>query len=124
VMQRWVERWSNRPTPTPRPGADVDDWDSELFRLDRVDENRAFWDAIDPFAYLEEISGPVQIHHGTADDSVPVEYSEILHVSLEEAGQRSELYLYPGDNHNISRNFGIAAQRSVAFFDRYLKDKP
>lgn len=122
VIERWVQRWANHPTPTPVPEDTAEDWDDEIWRLDAIEENRVFWDAIDPFTYLNEISGPVQIHHGTADDSVPVEYSEILHASLEEAGQASELFIYPGDNHNISNNFGIAAQRSVAFFDIYLKD--
>jgi len=121
TIARWVQRWSNRPTPTPDPEDTADDWDDELWRLDIIEENRVFWDAIDPFTYLDEISGPVQIHHGTADESVPVEYSEILHRSLEEAGQASELYIYEGDNHNISSNFGTAARRSVEFFDVHLK---
>lgn len=121
VMQRWAERWADRPTPTPDPNDTPSDWDHEFFDIDRAAENQAFWNTIDPFAFLADVSGPIQIHHGTADDSVPVEYSEILHASLEEAGQVSELYIYQGDNHNISNNFGVAAQRSVDFFDRYLK---
>jgi hypothetical protein len=28
---------------------------------------------------------------------------------------------YPGDNHNIADNFGLAMQRSIAFFDQYVK---
>jgi uncharacterized protein len=121
VMRRWVERWANRPTPTPNPEGRADAWHDALYALDNPEANQAFWDTIDPFAYLDEISGPVQIHHGTADDSVPVGFSEILHASLLEAGQRSELYIYQGDNHNITNNFSVAAQRSVDFFDRHLK---
>jgi hypothetical protein len=26
----------------------------------------------------------------------------------------------PGDNHNISANFGVAMPRTVAFFDKYV----
>jgi len=89
IIDRWVQRWRDSPTPTPDAEDTADDWDDEFWRLDVIEENRAFWDAIDPFTYLDEISGPVQIHHGTADESVPVEYSEILHASLEEAGQAS-----------------------------------
>ena len=122
AMQRWVERWSNRPTPTPSPEGMLGGWHDALFALDAPEEHQAFWDTLDPFAYLNEISGPVQIHHGTADTSVPVEFSEILHESLLSAGQLSELYIYQGDNHNISNNFGAAAQRSVEFFDSYLKE--
>jgi len=41
---------------------------------------------------------------------------------LEEMDQQPyELYTYPGDNHNLSANFGIAMQRTVAFFDQYVK---
>ena len=122
VMRRWVERWADRPTPTPSPDGAADPWHDALYALDNLEAHQAFWDSIDPFAYLDDISGPVQIHHGTADDSVPVEYSEILHASLLEAGQLSELYIYQGDNHNISNNFRAAAQRSVDFFDRFLKN--
>jgi fermentation-respiration switch protein FrsA (DUF1100 family) len=77
---------------------------------------------------LADLSGPLQLHHGTADDSVPVEFSEELYLRLTELNppteyaQASELYVYSGDDHNIANSFGQAMQRSVAFFDRYLKD--
>jgi len=70
---------------------------------------------------VEDISGPVQLHHGTADDSVPLVFSEILYEELQEAGKTVELYTYPGDNHNISNSFGQAMTRTIEFFDRYLK---
>ena len=37
------------------------------------------------------------------------------------AGKPVELYTYPGDNHNISKNFNTAMARSVAFMDKYVK---
>ncbi|MGE5603730.1 MAG: SH3 domain-containing protein, partial [Nitrososphaerales archaeon] len=37
------------------------------------------------------------------------------------AGMPIELITYPGDNHNISGNFGRAMAGSVAFFDRWVK---
>ena len=40
---------------------------------------------------------------------------------LLDAGQVAEFYGYPGDNHNISINFGSAMARSIAFFDAYVK---
>ena len=39
-----------------------------------------------------------------------------------DAGGPVELYTYPGDDHNISRNLGTALSRSVAFFDKYVKN--
>jgi fermentation-respiration switch protein FrsA (DUF1100 family) len=93
----------------------------ELSAFGTVEENPAFWASIDPNSYLTELSGPVQLHHGTADESVPVEYSEDLYARLQEIGWTSELYLYANDNHNISNSFGTAMQRSVQFFDQYVK---
>ena len=33
----------------------------------------------------------------------------------------ADLYLYEGDNHNISANFTTAMERTIAFFDNVLK---
>ncbi|MCE7986144.1 MAG: alpha/beta fold hydrolase [Caldilinea sp. CFX5] len=79
------------------------------------------WAAISPNAYLSEISGPLQLHHGTADSDVPVRYSQTLNRQMQAVGQPVEYYEYSEDNHNLSVNFGTAMARSVAFFDRYLK---
>ena len=38
-----------------------------------------------------------------------------------EAGKEIELFVYEGDNHNLDYNFNIAIERSVEFFDKYLK---
>jgi hypothetical protein len=32
-----------------------------------------------------------------------------------------EYYTYEGDNHNISNSFNLAMQRSIGFFDTYVK---
>jgi dipeptidyl aminopeptidase/acylaminoacyl peptidase len=84
-------------------------------------ENPAFYDAISPNSYLSDLSGPIQLHHGTADTSVPVEYSEALYAQIQAVGLPSELFIYEGDNHNISVNFARAMARSIQFFDTHLK---
>ena len=85
------------------------------------DENPEFWAAISPTSYLADLSGPIQLHHGTADSSVPVEFSETLNDEMEARGLPVELYTYEGDNHNISDSFTPAMQRSIQFFDEYVK---
>lgn len=80
-----------------------------------------YWKEIDPYNYLSEISGPIQLHHGTLDDSVPIEFSEHLNSALKKAGKTSEYYSYEGSDHNIAQGFSQAMQRSIAFFDKYLK---
>jgi dipeptidyl aminopeptidase/acylaminoacyl peptidase len=83
--------------------------------------NPDFWDSISANAYLEDLDRPIQIHHGTADHEVPIEFSQMLYDEMQEAGQVAEFYSYEGDNHNISISFSLAMQRSVEFFDRYVK---
>jgi dipeptidyl aminopeptidase/acylaminoacyl peptidase len=63
----------------------------------------------------------VQLHHGTADTSVPIEFSAILYEQIQDFGGTTEFFSYEGDNHNLSNNFGSAMQRSIAFFDVYVK---
>jgi len=84
-------------------------------------EKHSFWDSISANAYLKDISGPLQIHHARGDDVVPWEFSQSLADDLIAAEKEHELYLYPKDDHDLSGNFGVAMQRTVAFFDRYLK---
>jgi len=38
-----------------------------------------------------------------------------------DADKYVELYKYSGDNHNISNYFNLAMQRSIEFFDRFVK---
>jgi dipeptidyl aminopeptidase/acylaminoacyl peptidase len=123
LLERWRRRFADRPTPTPNPdGTTRRRWTQELLEeYGTSDENPAFWASIDPTSYLDDLSGPLQLHHGTADESVPVEFSEDLYTRLQEAGQAAELYLYTNDNHNISNSFGAAMQRSVQFFDHHVK---
>ena len=83
--------------------------------------NPTFWNKLDPYSYLSDISGPIQLHHGTADSSVPVELSIHLKDALEKEGKIVELHKYDGADHNFSGNsFGTAIQSSVDFFKKYL----
>jgi len=84
-------------------------------------ENPDFWASISPNSYLADLSGPIQLHHTTGDESVPVQYSDVLAAQIEEVGGVVEYFRYPGDNHNISANFAEAMAQSIAFFDKYLK---
>ncbi|MBI2641519.1 S9 family peptidase [Candidatus Roizmanbacteria bacterium] len=85
------------------------------------EENPEFWNSISANSYLKDISGPLQLNHGTGDASVPVEFSQILEKQMKDAGKPVELYTYPGDDHNISSYFNSAMERSITFFAKYLK---
>lgn len=85
------------------------------------EQNPAFWDSVSATSYLADLSGPLQLHHGTADEDVPLEFSIRLAEQARNAGKVADLYTYEGDNHNISKNFSTAMQRTIAFFDLVLK---
>jgi dipeptidyl aminopeptidase/acylaminoacyl peptidase len=86
------------------------------------EENPEFWASISANSFLEDLSGPVQLHHGTNDGDVPLLFSELLYNEILTAGKQAEFYIYQGDDHNLATNLGTALQRSVAFFDQYVKN--
>jgi dipeptidyl aminopeptidase/acylaminoacyl peptidase len=85
------------------------------------ESNPAFWDAISANRYLADLSGPIQLHHGSADLIVPQQFSDLLYRELLAAEQPVEYYIYPGDDHNIAASFNQAMTRSVAFMDVHVK---
>lgn len=111
----WRRQKGSAPVPTVTPGR-------VRQRLRELSNNREVLKVIDPINYLQNISGPIQLHHGLSDEEVPPQFSETLKKKLEENGKIVELYEYPGADHNISgASFSPAIQRSVEFFDKYLK---
>jgi len=82
-----------------------------------------FWESISAHSYLADLSGPLQLHHGTADDSVPTEFSINLALEVREVGMVADLYIYEGDDHNISLYFTSAILRSIEFFDLHVKQE-
>lgn len=84
--------------------------------------NPQFWQSIAPISFVKDISAPIQLQHGTADEEVPLLFSQKLYDALKAANKTVELYTYEGDDHNLSNNLDNALDRSVAFFDKYLKN--
>lgn len=121
-----IYRWrADRPTPTPDPLATPDGrrrWRLELIETyGTPEENPEFWNSISANSYLSDLSGPIQLHHGTADTSVPLEFSQSLHAQALAAGQPVELHVYDGTDHNLAQSFTQAMIRTITFFDQYLK---
>ena len=119
--QDMITNWRrNRPFPTTsgrlsRVGQELTD------TYGTWDENPEFWASISPIDNVADISGPLQLHHGTADGDVPLEFSESLYQAMVDAGKEVEFFTYPDNDHNISQAFSSAMQRTVEFYDRFLK---
>ena len=71
--------------------------------------------------FLADLSGPLQLHHGSIDKVVSASFSELLYQQLRAVGQPAELYLYPQGDHNIRVGFDEAMQRTLRFFEAQLK---
>lgn len=84
-------------------------------------EDSVFWNSISPTSFLDSVSGPIQLHHGLADETVPHELSQALYDKLKAKNKPVEIYFYEGADHNLSHSFNLAMQRSVDFFEKYLK---
>ncbi|MCS7060758.1 MAG: alpha/beta fold hydrolase [Anaerolineae bacterium] len=116
-----LESWRRPVPPSIPPRARA--WRTELVQTyGSPEQNPAFWNAISANSYLADLSGPLQLHHGTADASVPYEFSQKLRDQVQAAGRVVEFHAYRGDNHNISNQFSLAMRRTIEFFDRYLKN--
>jgi dipeptidyl aminopeptidase/acylaminoacyl peptidase len=116
--------WRRRSFPIPSTvPSGARRWRDQLIdKFGTPEKNPGFWNSISANSYLDNISGPLQLHHGTADESVPVEFSAKLAKQMADAKKSAEIFTYEGDDHNISANFNTAMERSVAFFDRNLKE--
>lgn len=75
-----------------------------------------------PLNYVEHIRAAVSIHHGTADEQVPYEWSEELRDRLLAAGKDVEHFAYPDARHNFrDADRDLFLERVAAFFDRHLR---
>jgi len=110
------------PGVTPSPSSTGRGWRSSwISQFGTPEENPDFWNSVSANSYLADLSGPIQLHHGTADEDVPLQFSETLWQEILDVGGYVELYKYDGDNHNISNYFSTAMSRTIEFYDRFLK---
>lgn len=114
--------WRRTGAFTPSPSSTGRGWRSAwIEKYGTPEQNPAFWDSVSATSYLADLSGPLELHHGTADEDVPVEFSIRLAELGRQSGQIVNLYTYEGDNHNISNYFTQAMNQTIAFYDIYLK---
>jgi len=73
---------------------------------------------------LSNITAAVIIHHGEADDIVPIEWSTDLQTQLIALGKTAELDTYPGETHVFAGwGWQLFMTRTLEFFDKYLRPK-
>lgn len=120
LLNDWQRRVAYRP-PAREMALRISGRQSLINKYGTPKSNPTFWNSIDPTFFIKDITAPVQIDVGSEDEEVPVDFSKSLYGKLINAGKSAELYIYPGSDHNISQGFGLAMQRSIDFFNKYLK---
>lgn len=86
------------------------------------EDNQAFWDEISPINYLDRIQTPIMLHHGTEDESVPLEWSDKLDQAMRQENKPITYYVYPDERHEFINEWPIVMQRTNLFFETYLKN--
>lgn len=117
-----IYNWRRTGSFTPSPSSTGRGWRGRWIETyGTPEENPDFWAAVSSNTYVSDLSGPLQLHHGTEDEDVPLAFSIRLAEEVRTVGGIADLYTYEGDNHNISKYFTTAMDRTIAFFDQYLK---
>ena len=88
----------------------VEDGDLEQAYIDR---SVVYW--------ADELTTPIQLHHGDADNRVHVNQSTALADKLKEAGKTHSLHVWPGDNHALLRNWDAVVEETFQWMERFRK---
>jgi dipeptidyl aminopeptidase/acylaminoacyl peptidase len=92
---------------------------------DPVKDRKSYEDA-SPIKYFKYAKAPLLILQGTNDIRDPKEEAEQAEAILKKEGKIVEAHYYPDEGHGFARreNQIDATQRTIEWFDRYLKNKP
>ena len=73
-----------------------------------------------PLTYVDKNYAPIFLMHGSTDDLVPLEQSQIFYDAILKAGVEAHLEIIPGKGHGIIAPPTVAKE-IYAFFNRHLK---
>ncbi len=109
-------------------GAPVSDWSlydtfyTERY-MDTPQNNPEGYKLSSAFPYLENLSSPLLMIHGMADDNVTFDNSTRVYAELQKLQKPFEMMTYPGQRHGVTDpDMQVHLMKTrLAFFDRYLK---
>ncbi len=98
-------------------------WEKELGLPWR---NTDLWLRLSPFFQVDNVTTPTLVMGGASDWNVPIQNSEQLYQALRRRGIDTQLIVYPGQGHGISRPSyqKDRYERYIAWYDTYLKPSP
>lgn len=68
--------------------------------------------------YLDRISAAILLHQGTADDAVPVAWSDEFVETMKAKKKNITYYRYPGADHNMLGSWSTVIERDLSFFNQ------
>lgn len=71
--------------------------------------------------YFDRIKAPIQLHQGSADDAVPIKWTDDLNKNLEKSGVAVTYYTYPGADHNLMPSWNTVVERNLQFYKENLR---
>ncbi|HEU5100478.1 MAG TPA: alpha/beta fold hydrolase [Roseiflexaceae bacterium] len=84
-------------------------------------QNPEAYERVSPINYLDGVTAPVLLHHGTADMVVDSSASVAIADALRAAGKHVTLHLYEGGPHTLSgRQERLYFERTLEFFRKHL----
>ncbi|MEO7912293.1 MAG: alpha/beta fold hydrolase [Roseiflexaceae bacterium] len=84
-------------------------------------QNPTAYQRVSPINYLDAVTAPMLLHHGTADTVVDPSASVAIADALRAAGKDVTLHLYEGGPHTLSgRQEQLYFERTLAFFRKHL----
>ncbi len=105
-------KWE-RPNPGRAPS-------EVIARLGTPESAPQAWAQASPRTFFDRVSEPVLIHHGTADLSCPIEWTQATVTALQQAGKNVQYYVYPGQPHVFTSQWQLSIERTTAFLGQHL----
>ncbi|HWQ15014.1 MAG TPA: alpha/beta fold hydrolase [Roseiflexaceae bacterium] len=115
-----AERWRRRAGQAPGRRSGVIDRLEIEFPV-RPEEAPDLYARLSPLPYLRYVQAPVQIHWGTADETVPYKWPGDLLAGLEVAGKDVTFFSYEGQPHSFRGEANqLYLQRTAEFYALHL----
>lgn len=93
-----------------------------LKEIGTKEEKEEFWKNISPVNFVQYVSSPIQLHHGSQDVTVPILSSRKFHAALVGAGKKSEFFVYEGQGHFLQGPaWNLAMGRVLDFYNQYVR---
>jgi dipeptidyl aminopeptidase/acylaminoacyl peptidase len=72
------------------------------------------------------VKTPLLLLHGEGDNDVPIAEAEQFYIALKDVGVETVLVRYPREGHGFRETGHLidAAERSIAWYERYFSRKP